>query len=943
MNCDALEFLACPACRGPLTTNDTTHGRLLDGLLRCEACSIAFPVAEGFVLFGEARLDDGVTDPFAKRSEPWFQDRATYEQFLRTKAERRTYDAYAMFQPYNESLRSLLALIEPIRTTLSPGDVILDTWCRTGWTGAWLASLFPEQRVISIWEGDKDTLGYSGFAYWLPESERRDNWDIVFTSPDEPLPFADGTFGMLHGYDSLHRYRQSLYLSECRRVTAPGRPMLFSHIHLSNDEPDPWFERGCVQLHGSRYRAVFDRVFAKDERKGFVFGEQSLFESGDAFTFDDAPQTPNYNAAALVGPASWEGQTFATEQTRPVTDASSLVVNPLLTLNLESARVSWSYEDKDGQVGHLLRRHPCYEERLGGLRQASLEGRKPELLYYAAQLWTFGQIADHLGGDREALRAEAAQLVASEAMWPAEISPAMARLQHYFGTSQTLAPGEDRFSNLWRSSSERYGDRPIIETEDGTELTAEIVGQLVDATCAWLLRDTKLGDRILLYTPNCPEAYVVIWSCWLTGRVIVPVEPDLPLDAVEALIERSQPTLAFANVALSTPTHQFDSFAEEDSTLPPFSGGIAPFLEANPPPLPEVDPHADAAILFTSGSTGRPKGVRLAHGALSSSGIALARYFEWTPGDRLYAGGASYSMSGLRNPALGALAAGTTIVIPDPGPMNPLRAYELLRKCSITVVTTVPAQLSAWLTLRERLKDQPRPCRLRAIAYTGHGISPPLREQIAGWLEVEVTGYYGLTETCGLCLGDELGVLAEGNIGYSVAALAQVVDPDGRVLPDGERGELRVTSPRIMNGYLEADTRSTVRRHEGWLYTGDAAIRQPDGSFELVGRFDDQVKDRFGDTVFPSEVEGVTGGQPGITDCCCLAMHTEAGSASLILFLVVADGVDPTEAEARVLATIDARLGVRKRPARIIHRDQLPRKTSGKIDRPLLLSQAGLE
>lgn len=948
MKADLVEVLACPACKGPLSSTDADAGRIVNGILRCTTCSTAAPVAHGFPLFEHTRLDDGRTDAAWVESQAgkWFQERSAYEDFLRKKAERKTYDAYAMFQPFNESLRALLAMIEPIRAQLKPGDVILDSWSRSGWPGAWVASLFPEQHVVSLWEGDGNVLGYAGFDYWLGEGQRRDNWDIIFTHASDPLPFRTGAFALLHGYESLHRYRPGMFVSEAHRVTADDGVIVFTHIHLTNSEPDPWFERGCIQRHGTLYRELFDRLHAGQDRKALVFGERTLFEAGESFTFTDAARTEDYNGAIVIGPAGWEGQSFRTEHAQPITRDSFLIVNPIFDLDLGGAQASWSYGSREGQVGHLLERHPCYEDRIRSLKSTTMHGYQPELVYFAAQSWTFGQIADRLGVDEAELLAQAKALAEQEILWPATVSPAMARLQHYYGTIEVTDPEEGSFAKLWASLPELYEDRPIIETEDGTEFTWDVVEQLGTAAVGWLLETTKVGDRVLLHCPNCPEAYIIIWSCWLTGRTIVPVEPDLPPEAVDELIGRTRPALAFSMQPLSVPSYQFDSLVDEDdpSELPTFSEGIEPYLEAPEPQLPKVDGAGDAAILFTSGSTGRPKGVRLSHAALTSSGAALARHFQWVPGDRLYSGGASYSMSGLRNPALGALHAGATIVLPEAqGPINPLRAYELVRLLSISIVTTVPAQLNAWIAMRERLKDQPRPAALRSIAYTGHGISDAVREEVSQWLEVPVTGYYGLTETCGLCLGDEVGQRAQGNIGGPVAALAQVVDRDGVVVPDGERGELRICSPRIMSGYLEADTVSTVRLEHGWLYTGDAAIRQPDGSVELVGRFDDQIKDRFGDTVFPSEVEAVAAELSGVDDVACLAVTDAADMASLVLFIVAHEGADRSELETQVLQSVDARLGARKRPSRIVFCESLPRKTSGKVNRQALLSQAGIK
>src|SRR5690606_37784862 len=97
------------------------------------------------------------------------------------KQRRGNFVLYAAFQPFNESTRALYPLLPLLRETLRPGDIILDTWCRTGYSAAWLAGLFTEQQVIALWEGYSNVLGYRGFRYWLHEGKRPANLHILFT------------------------------------------------------------------------------------------------------------------------------------------------------------------------------------------------------------------------------------------------------------------------------------------------------------------------------------------------------------------------------------------------------------------------------------------------------------------------------------------------------------------------------------------------------------------------------------------------------------------------------------------------------------------------------------------------------------------------------------------------------------------------------------------
>ena len=71
-------------------------------------------------------------------------DEWQYEKFLKQKAQKGIRDTYSAFMPFNESTRSIEPFIEIFKNDLLPGDIILNLWCRTGYTGEYLASHFPE-------------------------------------------------------------------------------------------------------------------------------------------------------------------------------------------------------------------------------------------------------------------------------------------------------------------------------------------------------------------------------------------------------------------------------------------------------------------------------------------------------------------------------------------------------------------------------------------------------------------------------------------------------------------------------------------------------------------------------------------------------------------------------------------------------------------------------
>ena len=307
-----LRLLACPSCR--IGFDAVIHAgeveRIDFGFLRCPRCAVVVPVLDGFVMFTEPLLHEGLATPSALRAMALrlFGDEPGFRAYQRDKRQRGVIESYAAFAPFNESTRSIEPILPLAVASMREGDVILDTWCRTGYSGEWLAGRFPRQRVVSLWEGNSSVLGYRGFRHLLGSGQRANNLDIVFCTLEKPLPFRDGAFGLVHAYDSLHRYGLSPFAGECLRVARDDAAILFPHLHLSNSEPEPFFERGCHQYHGRDYRAWLDQVAGNGQRRGWVMDEARVFNGPDVAELIDEPDTTHYNGMVVILPEPLAGQ-----------------------------------------------------------------------------------------------------------------------------------------------------------------------------------------------------------------------------------------------------------------------------------------------------------------------------------------------------------------------------------------------------------------------------------------------------------------------------------------------------------------------------------------------------------------------------------------------------------------------------------------------------------
>ena len=493
MHRSLLDVLACPSCRigFELVTHVARDEEVALGFLRCQRCAIIVPILDGFVLFTETLLHAGQATPsaLANMALRLFGSAAAFDAYRGDKRQRGVLESYAAFAPFNESTRVIEPILPHAIEHLRPGDWILDTWCRTGWSGEWLAARFPAQRVVSLWEGNSSVLGYRGFRHLLGDGQRARNLDVVFCSLEKPLPFRAGSLGLVYAYDSLHRYNLSPFGGACLRAARDDAAVVFPHLHLSNSEPEPFFERGCHQHHGRDYRAWLDRVTHDSQRRGWVLSEATVFNGPDVAMLVDDPDTTHYNGMAAILP---EASPSATAM-QWVPGTRRFVVSPLFRINTARGTARVAPGLFDGAVGHLLERHPIYQARLPA---ASVD--LPEHALLGLLLAVVGLredvIADAIQPHSERSSQALRMMTDCELLRPAGISEAAHRLQRFHANQLPVRDG-GALETFW--SRIAGCESALLMLGDGAAFTGGDLCRYAAALAA-LLRERGLvpGDWI---------------------------------------------------------------------------------------------------------------------------------------------------------------------------------------------------------------------------------------------------------------------------------------------------------------------------------------------------------------------------------------------------------------------------------------------------------------
>lgn len=940
MNKKILAILHCPSCRCgyELICYLQNDDSIDSAVLLCPTCQLVIPICHGIPLFGESRPHP------AGSLQKWlnqlcarlFGDEKDYIKFLKLKSERKVTDLYAAFQPFNESTRSIYPFLPLLRETLKPGDVILDTWCRTGLSGELLAGLFPEQRIVSIWEGDSNVLGYRGFNFWLGAGKRAPNLDIVFSHPDFPLPFATNSVSIVHGLDSLHRYQHSSYIPETLRVCKDDGVLIYPHIHLSNSEPEPFFERGCKQYHGKDWKHWLDRLIVNTERCAMVLSEVTLFEMSKPELLQDDSLTDHYNALILIAPKRFELSILAPAVHLPLNVNARFFKNPLLDISVNHGSVKHSHNALSGLGDELLLRHPCYAEKLTSITDEALSMEEVRFIWYADNLLTLHEIAAKMQVDYNQAEHIANKLCAREIYHSASVTESMAALQQFYGQSKLPSRKIETFSEVWKIASQSYKNKALIFwLEDDSEISFDDADFVVsNIRCRFNELALSPGDRVAISGAHHPELLLVCWAAWLSGITIVVIDKEMPFEAVNALLNKSAAKILFTDqITLSTladiPVIMLDGEYTNDTNLYYFADWLDALQTDQLPDL-AIDPESIAVILFTSGSTGQPKGVMLSQKALAISGQNMAHFHSWENETMLSLGPFSM-MSGLRNPALATLISGSSILLPGRSTAHhPLMAWEQACKHKATVITAVPTWLQLIISHSEIEVSES----LKQILLTGAPLNPALRLLAVQKLKCGIGNYYGLTETGGLCAAQLPDDVEEGDtIGLPAGAILQIIDEMGNSVQNGDCGILQCFSEQLMTGYLDDQfaTEKVMRKH--WFSTGDIACWDSIGRIKLVGRNDDLIKLRNGALFSPNEIESCISQIEGVLD---VAVALNPSTQRILAFIVSDRLIELIQVD--FIAKFSTNLTAYKLPEQWLKVVALPKNSNGKLKRKELFA-----
>ena len=443
----------------------------------------------------------------------------------------------------------------------------------------------------------------------------------------------------------------------------------------------------------------------------------------------------------------------------------------------------------------------------------------------------------------------------------------------------------------------------------------------------------RVGDRVVVLLPNCPEVLQAYAGILKAGGVIVPVVFLLGADEVRHILADSE-----ARVVVTAPAFldKVEGFAGTIVLVGEGTGrGWDELIAGESKTFGSVDRADDdlAVILYTAGTTGHPKGVALTHANLASNARAAASLYEL---DRT-----SWALMVLplsHSYGLTVMNAGN--ILGTKGVLlrwfNPDGVLEAIQHYRVESMSAVPTMLVYLLNYPDAARFDTSSMRL-----WGSGAAPlpleivePFERKFGG----RILEGYGLTEASPVVSAHRLsGARKLGSVGQALPGVAVAILDDGdRPLPPGELGEVCVQGPNVMQGYyrLPEETARTLRN--GWLHTGDVGRLDADGYLYIVERKKDLII-RGGFNIYPREVEEVLYAHPAVAEAAVVGVADVLMGEEVLAFVALKSGA-ATDAGA-LIGFCQERLARYKCPRQIRFVDALPKSPIGKILRKELRSR----
>lgn len=347
----------------------------------------------------------------------------------------------------------------------------------------------------------------------------------------------------------------------------------------------------------------------------------------------------------------------------------------------------------------------------------------------------------------------------------------------------------------------------------------------------------------------------------------------------------------------------------------------------------DISCHDVVMMQYTSGTTGFPKGVMLSHHNILNNGNAVGECMKYTSDDRALIAVPLFHCFGNVLALCAILTHAATMVMLED--FDPLMALASVQKEKCTAIYGVPTMFIA--ELNHPMFDMFDLSSLRTGIMAGALCPIETMKQVMTVMGArDIIIVYGLTETSpGMTMTrtHNSPEIKATTVGFEFPNVeVKISNPEtGQECAVGEQGEICCRGYNVMKGYYknEEATRAVLDK-DGWLHSGDLAVKNEDGFYRITGRIKDMII-RGGENVYPREIENFLYPMPQIEAIEVAAVPSPKYGEQVGAFIKVKKGCSLTEEE--VIDYCRGKIARYKIPKYIFFVNEFPMTASGKIQK----------
>ncbi len=534
----------------------------------------------------------------------------------------------------------------------------------------------------------------------------------------------------------------------------------------------------------------------------------------------------------------------------------------------------------------------------------------------------------------------------------------------YVWKKETLI--EKTFSQVLDTMVQEFPDHLAFKytTLDYTRTYSEFRDDVDQFARSLIALGVKPGSHVAVWMTNLPQWYIAFWATTKIGAVLVTVNTAYKIAEAEYLLKQSDThtlilekgwrdsdyagiiaklcpelentrqggqlhakRLPFLRNVITVGYRQKGAITWEDA-----------LARSKSVPVEELRRRADAVdvrdvcnMQYTSGTTGFPKGVMLTHYGVVNNGKCIGDRMDLSTADRMMIEVPMFHCFGMVLAMTASMTHGATL-LPLPY-FSAKPALACINQEKITCFHGVPTMFIALLGHPDFPKTDFSHMRTGIMAGSPCPISV-MQDVIDKMHMTEITIVYGQTEASPGCTMSTTSDPIEDRVATVGRDLPEIenriIDPEtGKDLPDNEIGEFVTRGYHVMKGYykMPRETANAIDS-EGWLHTGDLALRTPDGNYKITGRLKDMII-RGGENIYPKEIEEFIYTHPKVEDVQVIGIPDKQLGEEILAAVILKPGESMTAAELQDY--VRQNMAKHKVPRYVDFVEAFPQNAAGKI------------